>query len=314
MKKSLVATVVVGVMALVLSACGGSDDQVQSADSAPTTLASAATSVPGEAAEYPSRIISLSPTHTEMLYAIGAGDQVIAVDAFSNYPPEAAAKLTDLSGFEPNVEAIAGYEPDLVITEGTNSALIAQLDALQIPHWSGPAVSNFEEVFAQIEELGALTGRSENARFVVGEMLQEIEQIRSSLPTDGPALTYYHELDPSYFSVTSDTFIGYVYAQLGMTSIADAAAGAGGQYPQLNAEFIIDADPDLILLACTKYCGETADSVSARPGWAAMSAVQAGRVLEMDDDIASRWGPRIVEYFAAVAAAVTELLATASGR
>jgi iron complex transport system substrate-binding protein len=314
MKKSLVSTVVVGVVLLVLSACGGSDDQVQGADSASTTLANVATSVPVEAAEYPSRIISLSPTHTEMLFAIGAGDQVIAVDAFSNYPPEAADKLTDLSGFEPNVEAIAGYEPDLVITEGTNPALISQLDALQIPHWSGPAVSDFEEIFAQIEQLGELTGKTDNAVFVVGAMRQEIDQIRSSIPSDGPALTYYHELDPSYFSVTSDTFIGYVYAQLGMTSIADAAAGAGGQYPQLNAEFIIDADPDLILLACTKYCGETADTVSSRPGWAAMSAVQAGRILEMDDDIASRWGPRIVEYFAAVAAAVTELLATASGR
>lgn len=298
MKKSLVATVVVGVTLFAMSACGGSENSAQ----------------PAGSAEFPSRIISLSPSHTEMLFVIGAGDQVVAVDAFSNYPPEAADKLTDLSGFEPNVEAIAGYEPDLVITEGTNPSLIAQLDALKIPHWSGPAVSNFDEIFAQIEELGALTGKTENAGFVVSEMRQEIEQIRSSLPDGMSGLTYYHELDPSYFSVTSDTFIGYVYAQLGMSSIADAAAGAGGQYPQLNAEFIIDADPDLILLACTKYCAETADTVSARPGWAVMTAVQAGRVLEMDDDIASRWGPRIVEYFAAVAAAVTELLATANGR
>jgi iron complex transport system substrate-binding protein len=309
MRKSLVTTMVVGALLLTLSACGGSADPGQSAEPAST-----GSPVVSEAKEYPSRIISLSPTHTEMLYAIGAGDQVIAVDAFSNYPPEAADKLTDLSGFEPNVEAIAGYEPDLVITEGTNPALISQLDALQIPHWSGPAVSNFEEIFAQIEQLGELTGKTENAVLVVGEMRQEIEQIRGSLPSDGPALTYYHELDPSYFSVTSDTFIGYVYAQLGMTSIADAAVGAGGQYPQLNAEFIIDADPDLILLACTKYCAETADTVSARPGWAAMSAVQTDRILEMDDDIASRWGPRIVQYFAAVAAAVSELSASVSGR
>jgi iron complex transport system substrate-binding protein len=311
MRKSLVATAVVGVMLLTVSACGGSDASVQPGDSVPTTVDGSASSAPDQTEVYPSRIISLSPTHTEMLFAIGAGGQVIAVDAFSNFPPEAADKLTELSGFEPNVEAIAGYAPDLVITEGTNPALIAQLDTLKIPHWSGPAVNSFDEIFAQIEELGAVTGNLESALVVVGEMRLEIEQIRSSLPSDAPPLTYYHELDPSYFSVTSDTFIGYVYAQLGMTSIADVAAGAGGQYPQLNAEFIIDANPDLILLACTKYCGETADTVSARPGWAAMSAVQSGRVLEMDDDIASRWGPRIVEYFAAVAAAVTELLVTA---
>ena len=308
MKKSRIAGLVVGVSILAMSACAETQDSAPSGSetSAPTSVVDQET----DPTMYPTRIISLSPTHTEMLFAIGAGDQVVAVDAFSNYPPEAAEKATDLSGFEPNVEAIAGYEPDLVITEGTNPSLLAQLDALKIPHWSGPAVNTFEGIFTQIEELGALTGHFENAVFVAGEMRQEISQIRDSLPAGAPSLTYYHELDPTYFSVTSDTFIGYVYAQLGMTSIADTAAGAGGQYPQLNAEFIISADPDLIFLACTKYCGETAESASARPGWATMSAVQGGRVLEMDDDVASRWGPRIVEYFAAVAAAVTGLLAT----
>ena len=309
MKKSLIAGLVFGVSILMLSACAETQVPVQSDSppSAPTTGADQES----DPAVYPTRIISLSPTHTEMLFAIGAGDQVVAVDAFSNYPPEAAEKITDLSGFEPNVEAIAGYEPDLVITEGTNPSLLAQLDALKIPHWSGPAVNNFEGIFTQIEELGALTGHFENGVFVAGEMRQEISQIRDSLPAGATSLTYYHELDPTYFSVTSDTFIGYVYAQLGMTSVADAAAGAGGQYPQLNAEFIIAADPDLFFLACTKYCGETAATAGARPGWAAMSAVQGGRVLEMDDDVASRWGPRIVEYFASVAAAVTDLLAAA---
>lgn len=303
MKKSIVAGFLAGALVLTVSACGSSDTAVTTTEPADQV-----------SEVFPSRIISLSPTHTEMLFAIGAGDQVVAVDAFSNYPPEAADKVTDLSGFEPNVEAIAGYEPDLVVTEGTNAALIAQLESLKIPHWSGPAVNNFEGVFAQIEELGALTGNVDNALFVTGEMRQEINQIRDALPIGGPELTYYHELDPTYFSITSDTFIGYVYGQLGMVSIADAAAGAGGQYPQLNAEFVIASDPDLILLACTKYCGETADSAAARPGWDAMTAVQSGRILEMDDDIASRWGPRIVDYFAAVAAAVTDLLASTSGR
>jgi iron complex transport system substrate-binding protein len=311
MKKSLVAGLMASASLVMMSACAGTQEPAlsDSGSSVATTVVEQET----DPTDVPTRIISLSPTHTEMLFAIGAGDQVIAVDAFSNYPPEAAAKVTDLSGFEPNVEAIAGYEPDLVVTEGTNPALIAQLEALNIPHWSGPAVSDFEGIFAQIEELGALTGNLENAIFLAGEMRQEIAQIRDSLPSGAPSLTYYHELDSTYFSITSDTFIGYVYAQLGMTSIADAAAGAGGQYPQLNAEFIIAADPDLIFLACTKYCGETAESAGARPGWAAMSAVQGGRILEMDDDVASRWGPRIVEYFAAVAAAVSDVLASAQG-
>jgi len=278
--------------ALVLSGCGSGDADDGGAAS-------------GEAlGEAPARIISLSPTHTEMLFAIGAGDQVVAVDGFSNYPAEAAAKMTELSGFEPNVEAIASYEPDLVITEGTNPNLIEQLDGLAIASWSGPAASNFDDVFAQIEELGAVTGRIDAARELIESMTEQIAEIDAALAGGELSLTYYHELDPTYFSVTSDTFIGYVYGRLGLTSIADAAEGAGGGYPQLNAEFILDADPDLIFLACTKYCGETASSVAARPGWDALSAVAGGRVVEMDDDIASRWGPRIVDYYRAVAAAM----------
>jgi iron complex transport system substrate-binding protein len=118
-------------------------------------------------------------------------------------------------------------------------------------------------------------------------------------------LRFYHELDPTYFSVTSDTFIGYVYNQFGLVNIADLAEGNGGAYPQLNAEFILSADPDLIFQACTKYCGETAESMAARPGWGAVAAIANGGVVELDDDIASRWGPRIVDFVRAVAEAVS---------
>ncbi len=279
--------------ALVIAACGSGDDSGSETN--------------GSAGEIPERIISLSPTHTEMLFAIGAGDQVIAVDGFSNYPAEAEAKMTDLSGFEPNVEAIASYDPDLVITEGTNPALIEQLGSLEIANWSGLAVSDFDGIFEQVEQLGAATGQVEGAAALIDSMRADIAEIDASVAGVDIGLTYYHELDPTYFSVTSDTFIGYVYGRLGLTSIADAAEGAGGGFPQLNAEFILDADPDLIFLACTKYCGETAESVSARPGWEGSTAVTTGRVLEMDDDIASRWGPRIIDYYRTVAAAVTEL-------
>ncbi len=286
--------------ALVIAACGSGDDS--------------GSEVTTSAGEIPERIISLSPTHTEMLFAIGAGDQVIAVDGFSNYPAAAEAKMTDLSGFEPNVEAIASFDPDLVITEGTNPALLEQLDSLDIPSWSGPAVSDFDGIFEQIGQLGEATGQQEGAAALIDSMQAEIAEIDASVAGVDIGLRYYHELDPTYFSVTSDTFIGYVYGRLGLTSIADAAEGAGGGFPQLNAEFILDADPDLIFLACTKYCGETAESVAARPGWEGLAAVTTGRVLEMDDDIASRWGPRIVDYYRIVAASVTELsteLATA---
>lgn len=275
-------------------------------DAATTSVADASpTTAPDDADDTATmRIVSLSPTHTEMLFAIGAGDLVVAADSFSNYPPEAAAVVTDLSAFEPNIEAVAGYEPDLVVVEGTNPGLIDQLEALGIETWVGSAAVTFDDVYDQLEQLGAATGNVAGAAEVVARMRTEIDEITASLPELDRPLTYYHELDPTYFSITSDTFIGYVYSQLGLRSIADLAEGSGGAYPQLNAEFILATDPDLIFQACTKYCAETAETMAARPGWDALSAIRDDLVFEMDDDVASRWGPRIVDYYREVAEAI----------
>ncbi len=260
-------------------------------------------------ADLPQAIISLSPTATEMLYAIGAGDQVLAVDDFSNFPPAAADKMQGLSGFEPNVEAIAGLEPDLVVTDGTNQDLLDQLDTLGIAHWEGPAATSFDDVYTQIEQLGAATGHVGEAAEVVGNMQTDIAEVQAGLPELDETLTYYHELDDTYFSVTSDTFIGAVYDEVGLVNIADDA-GLDTQYPQLNAEFIVQQSPDLIFLACSKYCGTTAESVAARKGWENIAAVENGGVIEVDDDIASRGGPRIVEYLQLVGDAVAEVAST----
>jgi iron complex transport system substrate-binding protein len=257
------------------------------------------------AADVPEAIISLSPTATEMLFAIGAGDQVIAVDPFSNYPEEAAAKMTELSGFEPNVEAIAGYEPDLVVTDGTNAELLSQLDELGIAHWEGPAAVTLDDTYAQIEQLGVITGHVADAAELVSSMTADIDEILAVVPELEDPLTYYHELDDTYFSVSSETFIGSLYAAFGLVNIADAAESDAGPYPQLNAEFIISEDPDLIFLACTKYCDTTAESVADRPGWDAIAAVRSDDVVELDDDIASRWGPRVVDFLRVIDEAVS---------
>ncbi|HEY5664218.1 MAG TPA: ABC transporter substrate-binding protein [Ilumatobacter sp.] len=300
MKRAKFTGLLVG-CALVVAACG--DDTVEPAAAVPSDTAAPATEAP------PSAIISLSPTATEMLYAIGAGDQVLAVDDFSNYPPEAAAKMSGLSGYEPNVEAIVGLEPDLVVTDGSNPALIEQLDGLGVAHWEGLAAVSFDDVYAQIEQLGAATGHAAEAAALVDRMRSDVAAVRAGLPEPDEPLTYYHELDSTLYSVTSATFIGAVYAELGLVNIADAA-GDGNPYPQLSAEFILAENPDLIFLACTLYCGESAATVAARPGWGELDAVANGAVVEMNDDIASRWGPRIVEYFQAVGAAVAELVAS----
>ncbi len=319
---------------LIVASCAD-DDSTPLAAAPDVTAADTATTVAGEAPDqtdvttdgtimdgasettvdatvddgFPSAIISLSPTATEMLYAIGAGGQVIAVDDFSNYPDEAADKMQGVSGYEPNVESIAGLEPDLIVTDGTNPDLLAQLDSLGIAHWEGPAAVSFDDVYAQIEQLGAATGHAAEAAELVAGMETDVEAVKADLPVLDEPLTYYHELDNTLYSVTSDTFIGAVYGEIGLVNIADAV-GDGNPYPQLSAEFIIAENPDLIFLACTLYCGETAATVAARPGWDSLDAVATGGVVEMNDDIASRWGPRIVEYLQTAGEAVGRLAAT----
>ena len=158
-------------------------------------------------------------------------------------------------------------------------------------------------MYAQIEQLGAATGHVGEAAELVGQMQTDIAAAvaAATLPPEG--LSYYHELDPTFFSVTSETFIGQVYGLFGLTNIADTAE-PGNPYPQLNAEFIVQADPDLIFLADTTCCGETPETVGARDGWDGIAAVANGAVVTIDDDIASRWGPRIVDFIEAVSAAI----------
>jgi iron complex transport system substrate-binding protein len=292
-------------LALALVSCGGDDDDIAAAPStssaATETTAAPAFPVTVEAdngpvtlAEEPDAVVSLSATATESLFAIGAGDQVIAVDDQSNYPAE--APVTDLSGFQPNVEAIAGYEPDLVVAAYDPGGLVDGLEKLDIPVLLQDAAPDLEAAYEQIETLGAATGNVDGATEVVESMRSEIEQLASSA-TGAAGATVYHELGPDFFTATSDTFIGSVYELLGLENIADEAGDeASGGYPQLTAEFIVDANPDLIVLADTKCCEQTAATVAKRPGWKQIDAVAAGHVVEADDDVASRWGPRTVDF------------------
>jgi iron complex transport system substrate-binding protein len=253
----------------------------------------------------PEGIVSLAPTATEILFAIGAGDQVVAVDELSNHPDE--APVTDLSGFEPNVEAVAGYEPDLVVVSDDLNDIVASLTAIGIPVIHVPAAVNLDDAFAQIEQIGAATGHSPEAAELVSSMQAEIQDLTGSVPATSEPLSYYHELDSSYFTVTSATFIGQIYGLANLENIADEAEGAETLYPQLSAEYIIDADPDLVFLADTKCCGESAATVAERPGWDQMTAVTSEAVFELDDDIASRWGPRVVDFVKIVVEAVSEV-------
>ena len=250
----------------------------------------------------PEAIVSLSATATEMLFAMDAGDQVVAVDEFSDYPAE--APTTDLSGFTPNVEAIASYAPDLVVTSFDPEGLVASLTSLGIPVIQHDAAKTIDDTYTQIEQLGVATGQVAEAASLVGDMQAAIEELVASSPSSASGLTYYHELDESLVSATSGTFIGQLYSLLGLVNIADGSDPDGFGYPQLSAEVILDADPDFIFLADTLCCGQNAATVAARPGWESLQAVVEGHVVELDDAIASRWGPRVVDLLEIIAGAV----------
>ena len=292
------------VLALLLGGCGDDDASQPAATAAPTT-AVAAFPVTIEAEngsvtipERPERIVSLSATATETLFAIDADAQVLAVDDESNYPED--APQTALSGFQPNVEAIAGYEPDLVLAAFDPGDLVNGLDKLAIPVLLYSAPKNLEGAYDQIEALGRATGHEEDAAAVVARMKSQIAPlVREAEGAKG--LTVYHELGPDFFSATSKTFIGSVYTLLGLENIADEAGGTAPDYPQLSAEYILSADPDLIVLSDTKCCGQSFKTVSKRPGWKTLTAVQKGDVIPVDDDVASRWGPRTVDFVELIA-------------
>jgi iron complex transport system substrate-binding protein len=250
----------------------------------------------------PERIVSLSPTATEMLYAMGAGDQVVAVDDFSNYPE--GTPMTDLSGFEPNVEAITTYEPDLVVLSFDANDVVAGLERVDIPVLEYPAATSLDESYDQLTQLGTATGHSGEAAEVVEDMRADIDDLANQAAEHDDPLTYYHELDDQLHTATSGTFIGQVYALAGLENVADPADDGTG-YPQVSPELLLESDPDMIFLA-DEAAGVDAAAVAARPGWGEVTAVRNGDIVELDPDITSRWGPRVVDFLRTVVKATSE--------
>ena len=319
----------VAAVALVAAACGSSS---ATAETPATTEAPVSTTAPtstttilptagssttvGEAADFPvtiettngsvtipskpERIVSLSPTSTEVLFAVGAGEQVVAVDDQSNYPTE--APTTELTGFDPNLEAIAGYGADLVVLMYDPGEVVDGLGTLGIPVILHPAAWTLDEAYAQMDQIGAATGHSGEATALVESMMADIAEIADG--TDGAGATYYHELSPDFYTVTSATFVGTLYNLVGLTNIADGADPDGYGYPQLSPEHILAQDPSLIFLADTKCCDQDAGAVAQRSGWGVLNAVRTGAIAELDDDVASRWGPRVVDLLESIAGAV----------
>jgi iron complex transport system substrate-binding protein len=256
-------------------------------------------------AKRPERIVSLSASNTETLFAVGAGKQVVAVDEQSDYPAD--APKTPLSGLTPNVEAISKYDPDLVVISDNADNLVESMKAVGVPVLAVPAPATLDDAYAGMELIGKATGHQEEAADLVDQTKAGLEKVVADTPKPATPLTYYHEVDTTLYSATSKTFIGQIYGLFGMKNIADPADKDKGGYPQLSNEAILQANPDLIFLADVQCCGQNASTVAARPGWNTLNAVKNGNVVALNDDLASRWGPRIVDLAKSIADAVKKV-------
>lgn len=258
-------------------------------------------------AKKPTKIISLSPSATEIFYAVGAGSQILAVDNLSNFP--AGTPVSEISAFEPNVEAILAKKPDLVLLsiDSTKAPQIRNaLVKLGIPVLMEKAPATLQDVYSENTLLAKVTDRQAGAIKLNASMAKSIKDVLARAKKSSK-IRIFHELDDTYYSVTSNTFIGKVYKDFGAVNIADAAAGADNSgYPQLSAEYLLKSDPQVIFLADAQY-GVTADSVSKRAGWSQISAVKNKKIVELPADIPSRWGPRLVDFYRLIGASLAKV-------
>jgi len=308
------AGIALAALVFLASGCGessgGSSPETSGGERAfPATVRDARQKVTIE--DRPTRIVSLSPSATETLFAVGAGDQVIAVDDESDHPP--GVPRTDLSSYQPNVEAIIDYRPDLVVMPASVPRDVpAGLRRVGLTVLAEPAPATLGDAYHQLRELGLISGHAEAGRSLARQVRQRVEREVAAAPA-GRQLDFFHELDPDLYTAGPESFIGRIYGKLGLANIAAAAARrAGNPYPQLSSETVVSADPDLIVLADSECCDQSPGKVARRPGWQEVSAVREGAVVAIADDIASRWGPRIPVFVERVVDAM-ELARHASG-
>lgn len=256
------------------------------------------------ATSVPSCIVSLSPTATETLFAIGAGPQVKAVDKDSNFPTSGLPSRR-IDSLNPSVEAIIGIcpkseahpstKPDLVVISYDANTIKEKLAAVGVKVVEQDAATSVANALSQIRQLGALTGHRAKADLLALRLSRAIAADIASVPKHpAKVLRVYYELDPTYYSLTSSTFVGSLMKSLGLVNIADAhSTSADAGYPKLSAEYVVTANPQLIFLADTKCCHASLASVAQRPGFSKVTAVLDKHVIGLNDDVASRWGPRL---------------------
>jgi len=285
---------------LVLSAaCGGSSTNLTPSAAAEASFPLIIDQSDGQKLTLerrPQRIVSLAAHATEIFCAVGAGDQLVAVDRFANCPLGSKAK-PEVDGFRPSVEAIAGYRPDLVYVSSNRGEIVQSLRQLNIPILFIELPNSLDGVISHILTLSRAAGHESDGKALTAAMQRRIDAIKARVGGDGGGPRVYYELTTDYFSAAPNSFVGDFYKVLQAQNIA---AGAATQYPQLSAAVIIQRNPEVIVLA-DEAAGVTAASVRARPGWAVVDAVKSNRICIIDPDIVSRPGPRVVDALEALA-------------
>lgn len=246
----------------------------------------------------PTRIVSMIPSSTETVCAIEACDLLVGVDQFSNYPAEVGDLPKLGSAFSANIEELVALEPDLVLAD-EYSGIVTALEGLGIPVFAGTP-QTYEEVFENFETLGLLLDREVEAALLSGRLRGQVEEIaRQVSRLEAP--TVFFEVDATPYSVGPGSYIDELIGLAGGENII----GEGfEQFPQVDPEYIVAADPQVIVLADAPF-GESAEGVASRPGWSSLAAVSDGRVVELSSeqaDALSRAGPRLADAVRLLAA------------
>lgn len=243
----------------------------------------------------PERIISLAPSNTEVLFALGLGDKVVGVTDLCDYPEE-AQEIEKVGFVEINLEKIVDLEPDLVLYIGGT----AQLEKTQTMEDLGLTVlvlapSDIEGIFADIELVGRTTGTEDEAADLVSELRARMDEVLSRVAQAKRQPLVFYELDATDPARPWTAGPGsFIDALITMAGGVNLGASAEMEWAQFSTEEVIAQDPEIIILGDANY-GVTAESVEERPGWGVITAVKAGAIYPIDDTLVSRPGPRIVD-------------------
>ena len=249
------------------------------------------------------RVVSLAPANTEILFAIGAGAQVVGRDMFSDYPADATS-IADIGGSmgKFNLEAILALHPDLVLAGGINTPeLVASLEQLGLTVFFLPNPTTLEEMYTNLETVARLTGHESETAGLVDSLKARVAAVDEKILPISNDPTVYYELDATDptkpYTAGPGSFVDLLIARAGGINIG---AELQGQWAQISLEQLVVANPAIIILGDAAY-GETPEKVAQRPGWGTLAAIQTGQVFPIDDNLVSRPGPRLVDGLEAMA-------------